>query len=572
MSTIKSSYQSNEHRAIVSGSDETLPFLDGNPLEPLEFRFVPADPRAGVVDEDVDVTEVGKDPIHGGPNLVTFRDVEAVGTNRKPRIDRRFEALRDALSREIGRGDAYALLRQHATHGRPEIASGARHERHTVFKLQNRLLKWRFSFHDAAYYTLKCSLSKWHFRHNVYIILGIWYHTTDMGNKRLHRKVIIALILYNQNGRNQLNGILDYIQKTRAWMPSLVYTREDLAAAIEEADPTATAGFILGGLAEDDLVIRALGTGIPCALIDKDESLTLRARSKFVHITSDNAGIAEVAADYLCSLGDFRSFGYVRNFKPRCWCREREKAFCDFLTHRNCRVSVFKHLTSADDRERRLVRWMDALPKPAAILTACDQIAVQVHDICVNADIRIPDQVSLLGIDNDLFFCESTETALSSIPLCSEELGRAAARDLTDLIVNPRIRSGHFRIIRAENTVVVRESTKPTTPSANLIRRAFAYIDKNAVRGIDASDVARYLGVSRRLMDKRFQQLVGTTVLANLVERRLNEACRLLRKTNRPFEEIALAAGFRSYNRLAKTFRDHLGETLSDYRTRHKPS
>ena len=388
-----------------------------------------------------------------------------------------------------------------------------------------------------------------------------------MKEKRQRRNVVIALPLYNQNGRNQLNGILDYIQKTRAWSPILVYSREELDSIIENADPRVTAGFILGGLAEGHYVEEALRTGIPCLLMDKDDSLTVGARSKFIHMKYDNSMLARYAAEHFYSLGDFRSFGYVRFTFPRSWCSEREQSFCRTLAKKGRAVSVFRCPTSSMDTKLRLIRWVDSLPKPAAVLAACDQIAVHVLNACKNAGIKVPDQLSLLGIDDDIFYCESTTPALSSIKIWSKEFGRAAAKEMTNLIFN-RKSTTRCLTVKGKPIITVRESTKQTSPSTSVIRRAIAFIDKNAITGIDAADVARHLGISRRLMDMRFRQILDTTVLDSIIACKLKEAKRLLRKSDRPMYEIAIAAGFSSYNRLAKTFHDHVGMTLSEYRNK----
>ena len=142
--------------------------------------------------------------------------------------------------------------------------------------------------------------------------------------------------------------------------------------------------------------------------------------------------------------------------------------------------------------------------------------------------------------------------------------GYAAAAALDALIDGraPRIDHAPFRAA----TIVVRGSSAPLAPAASLVERALAFANENALSGIDAADVARHLGVSRRLLDLRFKQLGIPSISSTLTDRRLAEVKRLLSSTSFPLDRIASLSGFRNPDSLRNLFHRRFGISMRTYR------
>ena len=379
-----------------------------------------------------------------------------------------------------------------------------------------------------------------------------------------HKRVLVALKLYDKTGRGQLDGIVRYVKRRRSWVPKFVLTEQELESAIRDCerapDRLPYAGFILGALADDDMTRRALKLSVPTVVLSKAQELTVGARGPVVISQNDNAVIAAKAAEHLLSLGTFRSFGYVRWNVPQVWCREREAAFARAVEAHGFTVSAF-----GGNAAQTLGDWLERLPKPAAVFAACDRRAVEVIETCADRGVAVPGQVAVIGVDDDELFCESTSPSITSIVKDDAQIGYLAARRLSALLAGGR-KAGRQPIVHAYAKVVQRESTAAPSPSAHLLNRALRFIRENALRGIGVEDVVRDLGVSRRLADLRFRELAGKTIHDAILEVRLNEVRRLLAQTGRPLADIAQLTGFGSPNHLKKMFKRATGQTMSAFR------
>ena len=376
------------------------------------------------------------------------------------------------------------------------------------------------------------------------------------------KKVVIALKLYDKTGRSQLDGIISYVKIHRQWKPRFVFNEAELNSAIDEAKCNhAIGGFILGALASNAATQRALDTGLPAVLLAKDPAVFGKTHSPVVYIQHDDRPIAEVAAEHLCSLGVFRSYGYVGWTEDAIWDRKREEYFISAMAAKGLSVRSFH---GKDDNA--LGEYLTALPKPAAMLVSCDQRAINVVGICQELGIVIPDQLALLGVDNDELYCESAEIPLSSINRDAKKIGYHAAVRLSALLRKHRAGEQSECKLRTPTSVVTRESTAPAAPTAKLIDTALEFIRKNATSGIGVGDVVRHLGVSRRLADARFREFHGRTILGEITEVKLAEVKRRLRYSSRSLATIAIETGFGTSNHLKNVFKRRFGVSMREYR------
>lgn len=372
------------------------------------------------------------------------------------------------------------------------------------------------------------------------------------------KKVVVAVNLIGSAGRRQLSGVLSFLDGGRRnWSIRLVSEEKALLSELDAVESGNGAdGFIVGIQGSDTLLARLCRTPRPLAAIEieADRLATRQAETAFLH--NDNGGIGLIAARYLFGLGIFRSFAFVGAKKRTKWSERRGKAFVSELSRRGVSAQVFDG-RSLDD-------FLLKLEKPAAVFVSHDFRALDVLDAASAAGIRIPDQMVVLGVDDDETFCLAARPSLSSVRTDNEVSGRQAAEIMNKLLNGGKPR--HLTFLAKARGVVERDSTHPPAPAADLVKRALAFVQAEAVNGIGPGDVARHLRVSRRLLDLRFHELEKRTVGEAILERRLAVFQHLLKETNTPVSKLAARCGFSNVNSLRNLFRRRYGRSIGEFR------
>ena len=174
-----------------------------------------------------------------------------------------------------------------------------------------------------------------------------------------------------------------------------------------------------------------------------------------------------------------------------------------------------------------------------------------------------PNDIAVLGVDNEWIFCTHTQPTLSSVQPDFERAGFLAAQCLDRMM---RAGGGNIRMTCPVKTIVGRESTAPSNTAGLMIRRAEEFIHDHPSSVTCVGDVARHLKVSRRLLDLRFRAITGKTVLSAIQDEQLDRVRDLLRTTSLSITEISTLCNFRSENHLKSLFKKTFGITMRDYR------
>ena len=289
-------------------------------------------------------------------------------------------------------------------------------------------------------------------------------------------------------------------------------------------------------------------------------------------IRCDAVAVGTLAAQALHPLGA-ASHAFVPGFPPDAWSSRRGDAFVATLRELGAEAESFE--PECPDRDpghldaecSRLADWLASRPRPVAVFAANDAVATFVYTACRRARLAIPDDVYVLGVDDDETVCEWSRPTLSSILVDFESCGRQAAELLDALIRHRRGVTGR-QLSFGPISVVHRASTRPRIPQADArLSRALDFIDRDACRGLTVSGLARALGISRRSLELLFQPL-GETPAHRLAEARLRRVRDLLLSTSLPITRIASDCGFPSVVYLAGLFKRRYGTTMSAYRKR----
>jgi LacI family transcriptional regulator len=288
------------------------------------------------------------------------------------------------------------------------------------------------------------------------------------------------------------------------------------------------------------------------------------------HVSNDGTSIAALAIEHFIERG-FHNFAFCDLTDGS---QVRRRRFEEQLTARRLTGHMFQvNYAERDDwilgRDRiRLEKWLDKLPKPIGILAHNDIRGRHLVDACRRMGIAIPDDVAVLGVDNELPHCEMSNPPLSSIVTDAERIGYEAG-SLLDQLMNGR-EPMPKRLLIPPLGIVVRQSTDVTATADQHVARAVRYIREHVGEEIDVRDILRHVGISRTALDKRFLKALGHTPHEEIRRIRLKRARELLAESDLKLEIIAERCGFRHGEYLGAVFRSEFGQTPGEFRAQQK--
>lgn len=306
---------------------------------------------------------------------------------------------------------------------------------------------------------------------------------------------------------------------------------------------------------------------LPVVHIDPNERI-LASKPAFT-AQNDNAGIANCAVKVLlrCGADHFAFVGWSRDVN---WSTARYDAFRETLRAlgKDCTALLDPWtMGNAADFIARLKPWLLALPKPCGLFAANDDIATVVLDACRVANLSVPDDIALIGVDDEPSVCEATKPSLSSIRPDFERAGRLAVELLVRQLTQPAPTEEHLRFPVA--CVTLRQSTRRLARSDAKILTALDLIRREACSGLKAADVVRFLGVSERLAETRFKAATGKRITEEITDVRLERVRDLLARPNQALTSIANLCGWESSIYLERLFKKRTGMTMRDWRKKH---
>lgn len=289
-------------------------------------------------------------------------------------------------------------------------------------------------------------------------------------------------------------------------------------------------------------------------------------------LAMDNRAIARDVAERFLRQG-FHHFAYV-SFHKRIagnYAEERHRHFSERLAEAGFECEVFEQMEPMDwaGTELRMADWLRSLPKPCAIMVCNDRHGRSVLNACRLAGVKCPEQVGVVGVDNDILLCETATPPLSSIQPDNEGAGYRAAEILCKAVQSGRMPKGaptcHSYGVGA---FVERASSQDYKGTARLVAAARRYISRHACDGIHVKDVADTLHVSVRLLQMRFAEVGGPGVREEIERIRIKRVRELLATPGRRIGDIASECGFASETSLRECFRRLHGCSMREYRKR----
>jgi len=383
-------------------------------------------------------------------------------------------------------------------------------------------------------------------------------------------RVALLLETSTEFGRGLLRGIVRYSRLQGPW--SLYIAPGHLEQALPKAKSWNGTG-IIARMRSPEMVKQIRGTGLPFVASSLDEFRSPRRGDKFGEICTNSAAIGQMAATHLVERGlrHFASCG----FHGSAWSARREEAFSQYLSdagfqcqaHR-IELGSWMHwpnwIEDWEQEQRILLAWLKSLPKPVGVMACNDICGREVLQACAAAGLRAPDDVAVVGVDNDELMCELSNPPLSSIALDVEKAGYEAARLLDSLM------SGHLageHVVQVEPVyVVTRQSSEIVAPDDPDVATALQFIKTHAGQPISVSHVVEQAGVSRRTLERRFARALGRSINSEITQCRLERAKRLLLETDLPSARVAAGAGFATIKTFNRVFLREAGVSPQRFR------
>jgi LacI family transcriptional regulator len=295
---------------------------------------------------------------------------------------------------------------------------------------------------------------------------------------------------------------------------------------------------------------------------------------KMPSVIADPTAIAREAADHLLER-HFRNFAFV-GVEGAFWSKLRQEAFTQIIQQAGFPCHVYspilrdRILEGWEDEQSHLAEWLQNLPKPIGVMAAQDGRALHVLDACRRKGMAVPDDVAVIGVDNDETFCSVGNPALSSVRLDFEQMGFTAAA-LLDRLMQGKMPPKKPIALRPLG-VITRRSTDIVAVGDAITSQAVRYIRQHACNGASVTDVAEHCSVSRRVIERCFSQFLGTSVHEQILRAKLARVKLLLSDTDYSLDTIAAKCGFTHASYLGKVFKKEVGQTPGEFRRKTCPN
>lgn len=364
--------------------------------------------------------------------------------------------------------------------------------------------------------------------------------------------------------KDRLDGVYRYIREQRLnWRVQVVEygnSRPKIEDIVDLWNPVGCIAECGGGSLS---VPQGLADSMPVVYLDGDPKLCQGDSS--LCVLSDSSEIAVAAAKELLLLNR-EIYAFVGYGDPTVWWTvERYAAYASAIgMHgKNC-VTLPEFPLPYTKRLEHLRKWLLSFHSPVAVFAANDDVAAEVADAAVNVGLKIPEDVALIGVDDDVEVCERMNPTISSVRPDFENAGYICAEWLDRKLHEKDVVGGIRRF--GMLYVAHRESTRKKGFTDKRVACAIEFIRKRACDGIGVAEVAATMGCSRRFAEILFARHTERTILQELTEARLEMAKSLLGRRGIPISEIAARCGWSSSATLRRVFAERYGKSPRDWR------
>ncbi|MEO1855773.1 MAG: XylR family transcriptional regulator [Rubritalea sp.] len=373
----------------------------------------------------------------------------------------------------------------------------------------------------------------------------------------------IGLLMEKSIGfnRNVIEGIYAHSQRRKNW---IFYDAAPTLEGIEALAQWQVDG-VIGHFFDEELLGRVLELDIP-QVNTTDSLLGLTGALSDVN----HQAVGRMAGEYFLGLG-FKNFGYVGNGVLQ-YSKQRLSGYKEALGSENvvdcCLVAYLPQIASAADSHQvreTMKQWVRQIKKPAAVFCSNDIPARDLADVCLELDVSVPNEVAILGVDNDFVECRLSRPPLSSIEIPAAKVGYAAAEMLADMLGERKLRhEGHFSPDPIR--VVERGSTSMNAVIDPHVRVVLEYVDAHLTTVSDVAELVGQVPLSRRNLELRVQSSIGMSLWSMVLYKRVDRARALLGEKDASVGEVSERCGFASVRRFSEAFKKWTGVSPRDFK------
>jgi LacI family transcriptional regulator len=377
------------------------------------------------------------------------------------------------------------------------------------------------------------------------------------------KKIILNIETSTAYGRGFLHGIKMYTISKGSWFLYMTH------GGMQKGVPALTDWGADGAIVRESKKYfnEILSLNIPTAVC-LYKSKTVDAD---IVVATDAAEICGLAAEHFLKrkYENYAFSGQTLNY----WGKDRRDCFCQAIADAGFKTDVYEYSPSTDKvtwskSQTRMIQWLKSLPKPVAIMAEYDPHGLYVLECCRAAELSVPGDVAVIGVDNDELFCKFSTPSLSSVNLDTVSAGYHAAESLDKLMSGKKIASK--TIFTRASHVVARASTDMVATKDTLVGRAIEYIRNHCREEIQVGDVADAVFLSRSALDRRFHKALGKSVQKEIRCIRVEQIARMLIETDLTVTQIALDMNFTCIEHIGRYFKNEMGVPPLEYRKKNK--
>ena len=369
------------------------------------------------------------------------------------------------------------------------------------------------------------------------------------------RHVRLCLLLSYQDSMDRYDGIMQYINERKPDWRIHLDRLDNRNCHLPRELLSASDGLIIDDGATLSKCRAARDLRIPLVAIDWRHTELLARRKRCVQIFADNPHVGRMAADALVANCQHATYACYPAADDIPWSNVRYQAFLRQLKRHHRTAVLLRH-------DIPLGPQLLALRRPMSIFAVNDILGRQILDTAESVGIKVPQDLSVLGVDNERFTCQTAHPPLASIQPDFKTAGYLAAKSLDRLLNGKETAS---KLIYPIRNIVYRRSLEPPGTASRIVQMAKTAIDESpSLR--DINSLATGLGISRRLLDLRFRQIEGISILDYIQTVRINALKTSLVSTTQSIGEICESCGFGSGTYPLSLFKRLTGMTMAEYR------
>ncbi len=378
------------------------------------------------------------------------------------------------------------------------------------------------------------------------------------------REVALIIDPTKPYDRRIVRGVATYVENEAVdWS---LYVEEDPASRLPDLETWAGDGILANF--DNRRVARAVSKlGIPVVGIGGGYGF-YKQSTNVPYVRTDNRAIAEMAASHLFDLG-LRHFAFCSEPPNRSngWAKERQEAFHQIVADAgfSCEVYTGRHTAAQHWRplQEELQNWLASLPRPVGLMVCNDGRARHVLQACRTKGLSVPEDIAIVGVDNDDIMCKLSRPSLTSIEQGTHRIGYEAAAILNGLMLGKQPQQ---RTAVPPECLVKRQSTDILAVEDEEVAAALKFIRHHACDPIQVKEVLLVAGLSRSTLEARFRDLLDRTVHAEIRRVQLENAVRLLKMSKMPIKEIVHEVGASSVQYFTAMIHRATGQTPGQIR------